>query len=369
MGDVVYVSLEATGANDGTSWENAFTDLSTAMDVANAAYVNTGDVVEIWVASGTYYTGENRDDSFYLREGVYLYGGFTGNETDKNNRDYTTTILSGEIGDTSTKEDNSYHVVIGADNSLLDGFIITGGYADGTDGTTYDSNGGGLLAYEGGIRCIPTYEYTIGFDMAISNCTFYDNYALSGGAVYAYHGANLDYTNCNFIENSANYGGAVIDNAGTNSTYIECNFEGNIAQYKGGALITDYGSMSVLYDTTFTNNQAGTAGGAIYVIDRASQEIYNETDFYLIDASWSSATDIYASVYLSGCVLSDNTAGSSGGAVYVYESSYVKVVDSTFSNNEATDNQIAVKNSAHIYADASLADSIVLYDSSNAVYQ
>ncbi|MFI3212331.1 MAG: hypothetical protein R3Y24_03225 [Eubacteriales bacterium] len=26
-----------------------------------------------------------------------------------------------------------------------------------------------LKLYEGGIRCIPTYEYTIGFDMAMDN--------------------------------------------------------------------------------------------------------------------------------------------------------------------------------------------------------
>ncbi len=369
VGEVVYVSLDATGDNDGSSWENAFTDLSTAMDVANAAYENTGESVDVWVASGTYYTGDSRDDSFYLREGVYVYGGFTVGDTDMSNRDYTSTILSGEIGDETTKEDNSYHVVIGADNTILDGFVITGGYADGTDGTTYDSNGGGLLAYEGGIRCIPTYDYTIGFDMEISNCTFYDNYALSGGAVYAYHGANLEFTNCDFIENSANYGGAVIDVGGTNSVYNECNFEDNVAIYKGGAVITDYGAMSTFYDTIFTNNQAGTVGGAIYVIDRASQEIYNETDFYLINENASSLTDIYACVYLSGCEFDQNSAGSSGGAIYVYEGSYLRVVDSTFTNNKAMDNQIVIKNAAHIYADESLADSITLYDTSNAVYQ
>ncbi len=368
VGNVVYVSLDSTGGNDGSSWENAFTDLCTAINVANAKYVSSGTEVEVWVSAGTYTTGENREDSIYLREGVHLYGGFSGSETSKSNRDYSATILSGEIGDTSRKDDNSYHVVIGADNTILDGFVITAGYADGSDNKTYDVNGGGLLAYEGGIRCIPSYRYTIGFDMNISNCTFVDNYALSGGAVYSYHGSNLEFENCTFVENNALYGGAVVDNAGANSIYVECVFEDNTAKYKGGAVLVDYGSMSAFYNTTFTGNESGTAGGAIYLIDRASQEIGNDTDFHLIDSTWTNMNDIYSAIYLENCQLTSNIAGTSGGAIYAYESTYVKLVNSQFSNNQATDNQIVIKNGSRIICSQSLENSITLYDTSRATY-
>jgi len=70
---VIYVDIDATGNNDGTSWSNAFTDLQDALDKAF-----DGD--EIWVAEGTYKPTDTDDSnvSFELGEGVTLYGGFDG---------------------------------------------------------------------------------------------------------------------------------------------------------------------------------------------------------------------------------------------------------------------------------------------------
>src|SRR5436190_301007 len=90
-----YVKWNANGANDGSSWTNAYTDLQSALSVASS-----GD--EIWVAAGTYEptTGTDRIISFTLKNGVAVYGGFEGAETLLTQRNPATnvTTLSGNIG-------------------------------------------------------------------------------------------------------------------------------------------------------------------------------------------------------------------------------------------------------------------------------
>ncbi len=136
----IYVNHAATGTNDGSSWANAYTDLQDALIVAVA------DIHEIWVAQGTYYPGVNRTDSFAIKNGVAVYGGFAATELERSERDWESnvTVLSGDIGTLDDISDNSYHVIYNnglADTAILDGFTVTGGNADGSDS---DDNGGGI---------------------------------------------------------------------------------------------------------------------------------------------------------------------------------------------------------------------------------
>ena len=73
---VVYVKTGATGANNGTSWQNAFTSLASAVNVANACE-------NIWVAAGTYPTS---GAILFLNNGATIYGGFAGTETNLSQR-------------------------------------------------------------------------------------------------------------------------------------------------------------------------------------------------------------------------------------------------------------------------------------------
>ena len=50
----IYVDVDASGSNDGSSWTNAYIYLQDALDVA----VSGND---IWVAKGTYYPDEDKD--------------------------------------------------------------------------------------------------------------------------------------------------------------------------------------------------------------------------------------------------------------------------------------------------------------------
>ncbi len=171
VGGIHYVDFSAAGTDDGSSWENAYHNPQDAFAAAEPGE-------EIWVAAGIYTPGSNRDDSFVLKHGVAVYGGFNGTENFRYQRNWraNTTVLSGEIGSPSIKTDNIYHVVQTAsiyvnpldETAILDGFTISGGYA-GDSYSPHDKGGGFLNDYG-----YPT----------LVNLNFIGNYAYNhGGAI------------------------------------------------------------------------------------------------------------------------------------------------------------------------------------------
>lgn len=73
---VVYVDIDATGNNDGTSWANAFNSLNDALNNTNIAGA------EVWIAEGTY-TPSSSSTPFINQYGLHIYGGFVGTEAAK----------------------------------------------------------------------------------------------------------------------------------------------------------------------------------------------------------------------------------------------------------------------------------------------
>lgn len=139
------VNHAATGANNGTTWADAFTDLQSAL--ATLSDPRTGGPGEIWVAQGTYKptATTNPAISFVVPASVGLYGGFAGGEIMKSQRNWRThpTILSGELGPAGPTG-NSHHVMVCGESNLpfrvIDGFTIRDGNATAADG-----GGGGIL--------------------------------------------------------------------------------------------------------------------------------------------------------------------------------------------------------------------------------
>jgi predicted outer membrane repeat protein len=273
--DVIYVDQDATGGlNNGLTWANAYTDLADALTWAND---NPGVYLEIWVAEGVYTPGSDRSASFQIsRDHVQLYGGFSGSENIREQRDWAAhlTSLSGDIGTQGDSADNSYHVLyldgvttqpLGS-LTVIDGFTITGGYASESSGA--NAKGGGLYCAGSGAghACSPT----------LANLIFSANAAIQGSGVYADGSAggasSPRIEQVIFRDNSANEGGGMYNdggNGGASNPSIEATlFNGNQADSAGGGMYNNGGnsgsSLPTLINVTFSGNQAGVSGGGMY---------------------------------------------------------------------------------------------------------
>lgn len=300
FGQQVYRVDQAAGAGgDGLSWASAYDHVQSALAVSAA-----GD--EIWIASGVYTPSDiDATASFVLVDSVSIYGGFAGNETQRDQRDpaINTTVLSGDIGRDDTFDPylintaNAGHVVVASgvgQSTVIDGLTIEHG-AYGPAGT----GAGDPLMFGSGI-------YSIGGSPTINNCVVRMNYSAfaAGGGAY-FHDANPMITNSLFELNYGHLsGGGAISMSGTSGALIEdsefryntmvfaspdgaggairhqssgtltvrrCLFEGNIVRpfytmgddvgYGGG--IFSFNAMLLVEDSVFRNNTASIGGGII----------------------------------------------------------------------------------------------------------
>ena len=254
---VIYVDVDASGANNGSSWQDAYNLLQDALTEAKV-----GD--QIWVAEGIYYPTSDyglaigdRGKHFRMKNGVKIYGGFSGtgapDMADRDPNQYET-VLSGDIGATDDPGDNCYHVFYHSDglaldpNAVLDGFTITGGNADGSGDHRW---GGGMFNEDSS----PT----------VTNCTFTGNSAVVGGGMYNKSSSPI-VTNCIFTSNLArskdNGGGGGMFNFVYSSPIVnDCTFTGNSSDRYGGGMDNCSNSSPIVTNCTFTGNSAGYGGG------------------------------------------------------------------------------------------------------------
>ena len=275
---VLYVNAAASPGGNGLSWATAFKDLQSALFYSSC-------VSEVWVAGGTYYptVGTDRFAGFRPVPGVGLYGGFSGTETNRNQRNWTNnpTILSGNIGDLGDGNDNSLNVVQFTQypivtNTIFDGFIVESGVR-------------GLLLYraEPSIRnCVVRNNtgsgalITYGTPL-FTSCSFLGNSSDSGGGVAAY-ASTAQFQNCTFSGNSAGEGGGIYVQEGR-PQFINCLISGNAASGFGAGLEAVVASP-VLLNCTVSGNAAqssfgggGGVGGQVSLIAMTNCIVWNNS--------------------------------------------------------------------------------------------
>ncbi|GHB58220.1 hypothetical protein GCM10007390_09630 [Persicitalea jodogahamensis] len=258
-------------SGDGLSWATAHKYLPTALAAAQS-----GD--QIWVAQGIYKPTTSTTDrgaTMALKEGVAIYGGFTSgqmNLTDRNiDPETNNTILSGDIDNDGTLENNSYFIFVNngalSSSALLDGFTLTG------INTPTSFTRGGTIWLQSPSADTPCSPY-------IAHCLFRDNYAGNNGAAsFVDANSSPQFVNCTFRNNSTGvfgsygYGAAIYVSGGYGTTtkpkFINCAFQSNRAGWRGGAISIDQGggggeATVTLINCSFQGNRSGFPGNAIY---------------------------------------------------------------------------------------------------------
>lgn len=333
--------VTANGTGDGSSWINASNSIQNMIDSSTS-----GD--EVWVAKGTYYPtnetidSDTRSRTFFVKEGVSIYGGFVGTETNISERKLAdldgngrvdscelvnTTLLSGNIdgiADTWTKtlnsdgftmvwkvtgnEGNCYRVVTCNGNNKIDGFSVTGGNAN----ETQINNGSGIYGNSSSFitNCIVTYCSSNGYgagigvslsivsNCAVSNCSTVG----SGGGIYA---SSSPIRNCTVTNCSASYGGGIYSESYLSSSSVtNCEVSNCSASSYGGGIYTT--SYSFVTNCTIHNCSALCGGG------------------------------IFAYVFTSviNCAVS-NCFAVFGGGYNAYNYDHNFITNSAFSNNKS----------------------------------
>lgn len=338
------------------------------------------------MAKGLYFPDQSflddtnsRSATFALKNGVAIYGGFAGSETQLAQRNVAAnrTILSGDIdfnditggtyivtSTTNFQGSNSFHVVTGGGvdaSARLDGFVVTGGDATADNAQCLlNACGGGIYAFEGSptlanltvVGNRATYGGGVYFSgnlaQTLTDSTLSTNFANGFGAgMSAQQSTSLTLTRVHFTKNDAvGYGGgAYLD--GEPVTLTDVSFTENKSSggdsFASGAGIYMVNSAGTLTGVTFTKNQASKRGGGIFM-DSGSSATLTTVTFdgntaesggglqFLQDSALSSAATDPALV-LDGATFHDNRAKNGGGLFAT--GSDARLTDVTFSANRA----------------------------------
>ncbi|MES2486159.1 MAG: T9SS type A sorting domain-containing protein [Bacteroidota bacterium] len=424
-----YVKPAAAGTGDGSSWDNAASDIQLMINTSVK-----GDA--IWVAGGTYkairkandtsiIALNDRDNAFVLKDSVQLYGGFAGTELLLADRDLTiaanTSTLSADFNDDDTFEmsgdtlsignnaENAYHVLIGvAVNEAasidaftrVDGFTIKGGNANDAAFTTITVGTVTIYRYAGGGLINRAYSRP-----TITNVVFTGNNALYGGAIYNRTYSDILLENANIIQNTATLGAGITNwlncSPTINNTVVQqnradagagiynltnCNpvlnvvtISNNFATIGSGGAMFNNASSPVLTDVSIFDNVSGISGGGIFNTTGSSPVI---TDSSISQNSAPTGGGVFSSgncnAVLTDVIIAQNeaTAGN-GGGYYNYQSvpvfNNVEIAENTatqFGGGLANFTQApAVVNNSLITGNtATNGAGVFNYDGSAAVY-
>lgn len=312
-GNVIRVKWDSPANGPGDDWSRAYRTVTAGL---NAAVSND----EVWVAGDA---DHPYIECITLKNGVALYGGFAGNETERDQRDWTAnvTILDGN-------QAGSVVTVIGAssESTRIDGFTVQNGtgtysaphrdgggvYCDASSVTitnnTIRGNAvkgdfvGGVLPYTG--RGGGIFYRDSGSAVISGNVILRNSAAMEGGGIYCASSSAGMFGNT-ITNNTASSGkgggiccrtycGAILHNA----------IKGNTAS-KGGGIDIEESICTVVGNVILANG--ANVGSGVYC--KSSAMITNNTIAGNSGPIGAGAITIDASPHLSNNIIAFNSAG------------------------------------------------------------
>lgn len=298
---VVYVNKTATGLNNGTSWQNAFTSLQSAFNTCS-------DTIK--VASGQYPVSVTDEKAYYqLSNNRVIIGGFP-NTGSPGNSDWNPKLNPTTIDGTVTGQQKTPTVIVSANNDStcrFIGFSIINAapylYATGLNQAsvkiTHNSS-----PYIQNLVMDPSLTYSVNLltVQAFSNptfkeCTFYNK-----------------VTNISSIQESR----GLLITSGSNPLFKKCYFgkdtTGNVNGVDGAPLVIKSGA--VLLDSCLINRAVNKSISLINGELHATNSIFNKTQGSSIHA-------VSSDLYIRNCLFTDTIkpVNSSTGVVLLETSS------------------------------------------------
>jgi len=342
----VFVNADAAGTADGSSWDNAYTNLNDALLAADSG-------AEVWIAAGTYITPDST--SFFIDKELTVLGGFAGTETsaDDANPAANETILSGDVDgddpaagmpfDTAAFAENNRVLFITDTSTVasqytvtLDGLTIANGGSplDRPEGSNAVAafSGGGILTFARVNMSRITFRSNRSFfgsalavlsstanASVLDDITLDRNYSGPGRQLYINSSNGVSITNSVFDGLEGTQQSGFVQIAFTQDVVFEnCEFKNLTTSFSGAGIRSDNCDDVTVRSCTFDELNAST-GGAIYTIQAENLDIYemDEDDFVL-----------------DGCSLTNCSVEGRGGAITAFDNN-IKVINSSLSENTA----------------------------------
>jgi hypothetical protein len=301
----VFVNSSASASGDGESWETAYTNLPEAITT-----VQNGRGEEIWMTAGSY--------SGTITAGikVSLYGGFSGTETSRDDRDIDSNATSLDL----TVSANG--VVIDSMNGFIGNLTIRGNNPLTIEHGTYQNEQGGT-----GVLCYGTVVF--------SKCLFTESPV---GGLLCEPGSQVTVEGCTFISNS----GSTIEINSSTCTINNSTIKDGNTSYTGGGVNIISGTCTI-NNSTIENCKAGSSGCGIYSDNSSTCTIVNSTIRNNSGGYTARGAVGGGGIYSAGIltvkdsVISDNKAAEvSGGGIYNDSGGTCTIESTTVSGNTSS---------------------------------